>query len=485
MVWKDRATTYLSKDRPDVRALLTWAEKQSQGELDANLGAAATRFGVEDLTIVEYAIHDGIKNILLDSLLTRARSCVGRGCELWRALSAEWSGAAPQLRDAKARSYQEPGRCKDTQELWSKLASWERLGEEVALSNLVIPDWMRNMALEKLLPKQLLETLISKTELVDCPARMAWVKTQMEHARGIAQASAYGHSSGKDANGDVHMNSVEAAAESDGLAWALANAMDQQDWVQVEMLQGAIYAVKGSGKGGYSKGLGKKGGAKGDKGAGKGEGGSSQFQGTCNHCGIWGHRLSDCRKRTLELGKKGGAKGDKGAGKGAGKGGKGGPKGGKGPPADSNPINECAANEDDDWAGELGGDGDADADWLFNDTIASVAEWTPAKAVRRGARVWRPLGAGTPATHVKNSFSTLSALTADAEEPLQPTTHRIVHRTLVADPREGGQGAVHGAPLNLLIDDAEELIGAVTPETRSGYRIESWRPSSTPARSIR
>jgi len=114
MVWKDRAVTHLSKERPDVRALLMWAEKQSQGELEANLGAAATRFGVEDLAAVEYAVHDGIKAILLDSLLIRARNCVGRGCELWRALSAEWSGAAPQLRDARARSYQEPARCKDT-----------------------------------------------------------------------------------------------------------------------------------------------------------------------------------------------------------------------------------------------------------------------------------------------------------------------------------------------------------------------------------
>jgi hypothetical protein len=43
-VWKDRAMTHLSKERPDVRALLTWADKQSQGELEATLGAAAARF---------------------------------------------------------------------------------------------------------------------------------------------------------------------------------------------------------------------------------------------------------------------------------------------------------------------------------------------------------------------------------------------------------------------------------------------------------
>ncbi len=505
-VWKDRAMTHLSKERPDVRELLAWADKQSQGELEANLGAAAARFGVVDLAAVEYAVHDGIKAIVLDSLLVRARNCAGRGCELWRALSAEWSGAAPQLRDARARSYQEPVRCKDTHELWSKLAAWERLGEEVALSNLVLPEWMRNMALEKLLPTQLLNTLISRTELVEYPVRLAWVKTQMEHARGVAQATAYGHGSGKDASGDVYMYSVDAHAEhSDGLAWALANAMEQQDWAQAEMLQGAIYAVKGNGKSGFRKGLGK-----GKPGPGAAQpapaakgGGAGQFQGNCNHCGHWGHRRSECRKLDQELGKKGGAKGDKGAGRG----GKGGPKGGKGPPADANPINEVAgdaAGEGDDWANELAGDGDAD-EWHFHDTIASVAEWTPAKAVRRGARTWRPFGAGTPATHVKNSFSTLSALTADAavssptpsyiavgtytgQGPSTPTSSYIAAgtytgqgpstRTMPAQNEFGSAAAwapraVQHKPstLNLLIDDAEELMCAVSPETRAGGRI--------------
>ena len=170
-VWKDRAVAHLSKERPDVRALLMWAETKTSAELEATLGEQAARLGVVDLAAVEYAIHDGIKAIVLDSLLGRARNCVGRGCEFWRALSAEWHGAAPQLRDAKARRFLEPPRSKDISELWSKLPAWERLGEEVALSNLILPDWMRNVALEKLLPTALLSTLVSRPELVEFPAR--------------------------------------------------------------------------------------------------------------------------------------------------------------------------------------------------------------------------------------------------------------------------------------------------------------------------
>ena len=151
-------------------------------------------------------------------------------------------------------------------------------------------------------------------------------------------------------------------------------------------------------------------------------GGAGQFQGACNHCGIWGHRLAECRKRDQELGKKGGAKGDKGAGKG----GKGGPKGGKGPPAGAGPLNEVAGGgEADDWEKELAGDDGAD-EWHFQDAIASVTEWAPAKA-RRGARTWRPFGTQPCCA----SFSTLSSLT----------------------------------------DDAEELMCAVTPETRGGGQV--------------
>ena len=54
---------------------------------------------------------------------------------------------------------------------------------------------------------------------------------------------------------------------------------------------------------------------------GKGKG----FQGNCRHCGIWGHRLNECRKLTAELQKGGGKKGEsrgqsKGDHKGKGKG---------------------------------------------------------------------------------------------------------------------------------------------------------------------
>ncbi len=449
-VWKDRAMMFLSKERPDVRALLTWAETQTQAHLEANLDAQSAHFGVGDLAAVEYGLHDGIKIIVVDGLLGRARNCVGRGCELWRALVAEWSGDGNHVRDAKARRYLDPPRAKDTADLWTKLSSWERLGEEVVTSGLPLPEWMRNTSLEKLLPTQLLNTLIARSELKEYSVRLAWVKTQMEHTRGVQQAAAYGPGVGKDASGDVYMSSVEAAAypeHSDtALTWALANAVDQGDWAQAETFQNAINALKGVGKGGYRKGKGK---GKSDPGAAspaaaaKGGGAGAGFNGNCLYCGIWGHRRSECRRLDQDMGKKGGAKGDKGSGKSGKGGGKGGPKGGKGPSAD--PLMEVAAGDEGDWAAALAaaGDGDyAEEEWgfgalasltpweqapakhdPFDGTIASFAPWT--RVTKRGRKTWRPFGAvsGAP-TAVQNSYAGLNSLLDDTAVLLSTSADR-------------------------------------------------------------
>ncbi len=106
------------------------------------------------------------------------------------------------------------------------MTEWERRGEEVKLAGRDRPEWLRSAALEKLLPAQLLTTLVARPELATYSARLAWVKTQMEHARGLAQATAYGPGVGKDASGDVYMNSVEgppgiAPDAVEGLSWAL------------------------------------------------------------------------------------------------------------------------------------------------------------------------------------------------------------------------------------------------------------------------
>jgi hypothetical protein len=247
--------------------------------------------------MADCVLFEAVKHIIADSLLTRARACDGRGTELWRRLHCEWQGSAPQLKHAKARKYQEPARCATVAGLWEALPEWERLGEEVRAAGLEMPEWMRRAALEKLVPTEMLTTLISRPELDTYSTRVHWVKAQMEHQRGSSQARAVtGHAAGRrDPGGDVVMQAV-VAEES----WSLQE--------QLESLSGAIQALaKGKGKGkdhGKGKGRGPHtgaapGGAGGGKSAGKGR--TGHFDGTCNHCGKYGHRKFECRTLDKEM----------------------------------------------------------------------------------------------------------------------------------------------------------------------------------------
>jgi hypothetical protein len=208
LVWKDRAMSYLSRDRPDVRRMLAWAEVQSREGLEAGSAAQACALGMHDLESVNYVLFDGVKSIINDSLLGRARGCEERGLELWRGLCAEWHGSAPQYKHAKARRFQDPPRCRDVQGLWASLPVWERLGEEVKTAGLDLPDWLKSAALEKLVPSELLQVMISRPELDSYVRRLQWIKAQMEYARGTNQALAYSGHSQKDKSGDVLMGEL-------------------------------------------------------------------------------------------------------------------------------------------------------------------------------------------------------------------------------------------------------------------------------------
>ena len=190
LVWRDRALGYLCRESPDVRKLLVWAEAQTKEGLAAGMEDAAAEFGIADVGKIDYVLFEGIKLVVSDILLTRARACEGHGVELWRRLHSEWKGSAPQLKHANARRFQDPARCTSVAGLWEALPAWERLGEEVEAAGMSMPEWMCSSALEKLLPAGMLDTLVGRPEVATYADKLRWVKSQMEHTRGVVQAKA-------------------------------------------------------------------------------------------------------------------------------------------------------------------------------------------------------------------------------------------------------------------------------------------------------
>ena len=101
-VWRERVLGHLSQGRQDVRRLLLWAEAKSAPELEAGAAVKVRELGMMDFAQVDFALHGAIMQTISDSLLGRARCCDEHGLMLWRNLCAEWAGAAPQYRLAKA-----------------------------------------------------------------------------------------------------------------------------------------------------------------------------------------------------------------------------------------------------------------------------------------------------------------------------------------------------------------------------------------------
>jgi hypothetical protein len=60
LVWHDRALGHLSRERPDVRKLLIWAEGQTEEMLAANAGAMAEQLGVPDAELVDNLLFEGL-----------------------------------------------------------------------------------------------------------------------------------------------------------------------------------------------------------------------------------------------------------------------------------------------------------------------------------------------------------------------------------------------------------------------------------------
>ena len=144
------------------------------------------------------------------SLLSRARACEdGRGLELWRKLHAEWRGSTRQVIAAKARKFHDPQRCQSMQQLWEALPLCEQVGSDVLMEGYVLPEWVKEQALDKLVPQEQLSVTESRPELADygvklLRSRHRWNTHAVQHdPAGLRSCSAQ-----RDQDGDVNVGSA-------------------------------------------------------------------------------------------------------------------------------------------------------------------------------------------------------------------------------------------------------------------------------------
>ena len=192
---RQRALDFLSRDkdgyaRPDVRALLVWAEGRSEEVDDRSAQAGALEVGLREPVIpVAEVLYPAIRSILTDAVLQRSERCTS-GLELWRRLFLEMRGASSQIACVQAERYQFPQRAPNIGALWDHLERWQALGAEVEGSGMEVPECMRSAALLKQVPKELETQIVARPELCSFTQRLVRVKAQLAHQRATTQAAA-------------------------------------------------------------------------------------------------------------------------------------------------------------------------------------------------------------------------------------------------------------------------------------------------------
>jgi hypothetical protein len=192
VAWRDRTLGLHSANRPDVRKLLLWAEKQAPAisSVEEQKGTAEANLR-DDVEHVSYVIFETANMIMSHSLLSRTRTCGdGRGLEVWRQLQAECRGSAPQVCRRESVQIRRPSALRDDTATLGGTAGLGATGFGGRHGGYPIPFWVRSQALEKLVLENLLQVIVGRPELADYGAKLMWVINDTDRACTSGHAGA-------------------------------------------------------------------------------------------------------------------------------------------------------------------------------------------------------------------------------------------------------------------------------------------------------
>ena len=338
-VWRERTSDMLSDvgARKGVKELLEWAEKQDEPigegeELRAQQDGGALLAPGGCVTEISRLVYKGVTMVVHDNVMkTWGKTAgTGRGLELWRLLKRENECRTPQVRASITSTWMNPGQCQSMEQLRRVMPHWKNKGKEVeGFEGLEVPDSLKKVALCNLVPPELARELNTRPELGEYRRALGHVENLIGQDRGMSFVQRY--SGSKDGGPDrMQIGSLDTEQPVEGAPQEgkgpEVSSMEKCEKM-MEWMVGAFQGFQGGkaggkGGGGYTgyqpnypprgnfgnkggKGEGRKAGPKGGvNGDGGGKGGTPKFEGTCNHCGKYGHRLRDCFWKTEEMRKK-------------------------------------------------------------------------------------------------------------------------------------------------------------------------------------
>ena len=330
--WKFKMRTFMSEET-EFKELLVCLDDQKEVPVDGKaleileVVKQETRKTHPDRDVSVAWINHRLYQILCSNLEGKALNMVKNlsaqkdtnGIIGWCKLASDSSSMTAQRLQGLAGKVFHPKRCKSYSEVNAAIEEWELHVAEFAKAGETLNPVSRTYSIRQIVPEELERDIVrASSVLTDYEMVRKYIVEQVAVRRDVKNAS----------KGPVQMdlNAMLAAALGEGCGEEEAKTEDDTcapcggeagNESVTEQLFSFIKGLKGGQKGGFGKG-------------GK-DCGKPRFEGNCNYCGIYGHRVNECRKKDTDMGKGGGGKGDWGKncfGKGGGFGGKAGTFGG-------------------------------------------------------------------------------------------------------------------------------------------------------------
>jgi len=250
--------------------------------------------------------------LLDDPEMTEVNGIIG-----WCKLAYDTSAMTSQRLQGLADQVYAPRRCKKYGDVLAAIEEWELVVKmfENTEKDMKLSEQTRIYSIRKIVPEELENDIIRSSTLTTFDAVRKYINEQVTVRRDKKSASgpvsmdanlmqktlAAMVENGGEGYGDDH----EVQGDRDyGYEGEVSYAAEEEPKSAMDVLMSFVKGYKGGGKDGKSKGKG--------------------FDGNCHHCGIRGHRIADCWKKTEEMKGKGkgkdGAPGPYGSDKGKGKG---------------------------------------------------------------------------------------------------------------------------------------------------------------------
>ena len=377
--WRFKLVTWLSQSSPSYETLIVKLDYCESEPIEPRDGLAMTA-GTSEITAEEEWCSEQLYQLLvqkcegpaLDIIRNQNTKGKARGLVAWYRTLREAEGQIPQKwSEITEKVFQPDRKAVAAKDVVSTLEAYESdIREYQILTGNRMDETMMVVNLKKMMPEAIRERL----ETLDLQTYSEAKEYAIKQSRNLKKTS-------KSSTLDPLENEEETEDSRKKKTRFQEESQEEEEEDSYSRDDFLAWLGKGPGKGKA-------------KGNGKGKNGKGGFQGTCHYCGVYGHRINECRKKDADM--KGKGKGqdttwsspspDKGKGKGQ----KGFWKGGKG----TYGKGKGAYSVEDDWSS--GYSGYSFDTPLFSSSLAQEAavEWKEVKS-KRANKPAIPTGHGT------------------------------------------------------------------------------------------